>query len=61
MYGYSEVTPYGRKILAREQEIRQRVDAARANIQREKHSLTYLEGALEDVDYWKSIWIGQGR
>lgn len=60
LYGYSEVTPFGRKILAREQEIKQRLDGMKQEAQRLQHSITYLEGAVEDVDYWKSIWIGQG-
>lgn len=60
LYGYSEVTPMGRKILARETEIRQRLDGMRAEAQKLQHNITYLEGACEDVDYWKSIWIGQG-
>lgn len=59
LYGYSEVLPMGRKILAREQEIRQRLEPMKAEIQKLQHNITYLEGALEDVDYFKSIWMGQ--
>jgi len=60
LYGYSEVTPFGRKILAREQEIKQRLDGMRADRAKLDHNITYLEGAVEDVDYFKSIWLGQG-
>lgn len=60
LYGYSEVTPLGRKILARESEIRGRIAEIDQRSQRDHHDKTYLQGALEDVDYWKSIWIGQG-
>jgi hypothetical protein len=60
LYGYSEVTPMGRKILAREVEIKARLEGMRAEKAKLDHNITYLEGAVEDVDYFKSIWIGQG-
>jgi len=60
LYGYSDVTPMGRKILAREQEINKRRDGMRAELQRLQQNLTYLDGASEDIDYFKSIWMGQG-
>jgi hypothetical protein len=60
LYGYSEVTPFGRKILAREQEIKDRLGGMRGQRDQLTHNITYLEGALEDIDYMKSIWLGQG-
>lgn len=60
LYGYSEVTPFGRKILARETEIKERINGMRAEAQKLQHNITYLEGACEDIDYVKSIWLGQG-
>lgn len=60
LYGYSEVTPFGRKILAREQELQARLNQMRPERDRLIHNITYLEGALEDIDYIKSIWLGQG-
>ncbi len=60
LYGYSDVTPMGRKILAREQELKERSGQMRAELQRLQQNLTYLDGALEDIDYFKSIWMGQG-
>lgn len=60
LYGFSEVTPFGRKILAREKELKDRVNGMRQQIQQLQHSVTYLEGACEDIDYIKSIWLGQG-
>lgn len=60
LYGYSDVTPMGRKILAREKELRDRVNGMRGEMQRLHENLKYLEGALEDIDYFKSIWMGQG-
>jgi hypothetical protein len=58
LYGYSDKGPLGRKTLARESELKQRVnqiDQQLATLQRDS---TYLKGALEDVDYFKSIHIG---
>lgn len=60
LYGYSEVTPFGRKILAREQEIKERLAGMRQQRDQLIHNITYLEGAVEDLDYIKSIWLGQG-
>lgn len=60
LYGYSDVTPLGRKMLAREAEIKARIDQMRPERDRLIQNITYLEGALEDIDYWKSIWMGQG-
>ena len=59
LYGYSEATRRGRKILARKAEIKGRLDAIRAERAKAEHSQTYLEGALEDLDYFESIWIGE--
>jgi hypothetical protein len=58
LYGYSDSTPFGRKMHVREQELKQRVEAMRAERDKLNHSITFLEGALEDVDYIKGIWSG---
>jgi hypothetical protein len=58
LYGYSEVTPFGRKLLARDQEVKGRLDAMRQERAKLDHNITYLEGAVEDLDYIKSIWGG---
>lgn len=60
LYGYSDATPFGRKIHAREQELRQRIAAVESELNQRQQSLMYLKGALEDIDYFKSIWIGAG-
>lgn len=58
LYGFSEVTPFGRKMLARKQELAERL----SNINNQLNSLNqqkiYLDGAMEDVDYTLSIWVG---
>ena len=58
LYGFSEVTPFGRKILARTNEIKERLNGMRTQRDGLNHQITYLEGALEDLDYVASIWGG---
>lgn len=58
LYGFSDVTPFGRKILARTTEIKERLNAMRQQRDGLSHNITYLEGALEDLDYVQSIWSG---
>lgn len=58
LYGFSEVTPIGRKILARKKELDDRLTQMRAERDRLNHSITYLEGAREDIDYFETIWSG---
>lgn len=58
LYGFSESTPFGRKISAREKELKERVSQARNQRDQLERTITYLEGALEDIDYIKSIWSG---
>lgn len=58
LYGFSEVTPFGRKILARQTEIKERLTGMRQQRDSLAHNITYLEGALEDLDYIQSIWSG---
>lgn len=60
LYGYSDVTPMGRKILAREKELKDRLAGLKNEHARLTQNITYLEGAVEDIDYFKSIWLGQG-
>ena len=58
LYGYSDITPFGRKMNAREKEIKERIAALKQQEEQTKVNRTYLEGALEDCDYMKSIWMG---
>lgn len=65
LYGYSDVSQFGRKTLARRSELQQRINAARQdlaqhdNIRAQKASdLRYLEGALEDTTYYTEIHLG---
>jgi hypothetical protein len=58
LYGFSEVTPFGRKVLTRKKELQDRVNAAKQQIAQLQHTVTYLDGALEDIDYVAQIWGG---
>lgn len=58
LYGYSDGTPFGRKLHARKKEISDRIMPLRQQLQQIDKQITYLEGALEDNDYCLSIWIG---
>jgi len=58
LYGYGDSTPFGRKVHVREQELKDRVTAMRAERDKLSHGITFLEGAIENMDYFKSIWGG---
>jgi hypothetical protein len=58
LYGYIDSTPFGRKIMARRQEVQGRVNGMTAERDRLNNSITYLQGAVEDLDYFESIWGG---
>lgn len=58
LYGYSEVEAFGRKILARKQELKTRLAQMEPEKERITHNITYLQGAVEDMDYMESIQIG---
>jgi hypothetical protein len=58
LYAYSDSTPLGRKILSREEEIKGRVAGMINERDKLNQNITYLQGALEDLDYFKAIWTG---
>lgn len=58
LYAYVDSTPFGRKILARRQEVLGRVNGMVQQRDQLNHSITYLQGAQEDLDYFESIWSG---
>lgn len=51
LYGYSDVTPFGTKLRARKKEIAGRLGPMRQQRDDLSRNITYLEGALEDLDY----------
>lgn len=58
LYGFDSATPFGRKLLARQQELNQRVAAMTQQRDQLNTQVTYLQGALEDVQYMIQIWSG---
>ncbi len=58
LYGFCDSTPFMRKILAREKELKDRVGSMKHERDSMNNSIVYLEGALEDLDYIKNIWGG---
>lgn len=60
LYGYADVTPFGRKLLARKKEIRDRLTHAEQQAAQIDNMMKHLRGALEDMDYFETIWLGQG-
>lgn len=58
LYGFSEVTPFGRKLLARTQELKDRLNSLKTERDKLSQNIVYLEGALEDLDYVSAIWGG---
>lgn len=58
LYGFCDATPFMRKVLAREKELRDRIVGMRRERDNLSTSITYLEGAMEDLDYIKNIWGG---
>jgi len=61
LYAISDSTPFGRKILAREKELKDRIAGMVSQRDQLNNNITYLQGALEDIDYFKSIWSGAQR
>lgn len=58
LYGFAEATPLGRKMYVREKELKDRIAGMKQQHGQLEKSITYLEGALEDIDYFRSIWSG---
>lgn len=58
LYGYSDVTPFARKLHARRKEIRDRIAQMENEKARLMENSVYLKGADEDIDYVLSIWSG---
>ena len=61
LYGFSDSTPFGRKMAAREKELKDRVNGMKQQRDQLNSSITYLEGAVEDLDYIRNIWSGVDR
>ena len=58
LYGIHDSTPMGRKQASRRQEVTGRIQQAQMRLQQAQNEMTYLSGALEDIDYFSQIWGG---
>jgi hypothetical protein len=60
LYGYVDATTFGRKIAMRRLELQQRAQQAQQQMMQIQGMLTYLNGALEDLEYFNQVWGSQG-
>lgn len=58
LYGFSLSTPFGRKTEVRRREVLARVNALDQTIAEATRERTGLAGALDDIDYFQTIWTG---
>jgi hypothetical protein len=58
LYGYYESTAMGRKIAVRKLELEQRVAENRRMEKDAQSNLQHLFGALENMNYYSSVWAG---
>lgn len=58
LYGFDDSTPFMRKLRVREKELKDRVNSMKQQRDQLAQNITYLEGALEDIDYVISIHGG---
>lgn len=61
LYGYSDIAPFGRKMLAREDELTQRIVPIEQQHAKLTQDLFYLRGAKENQQYLREIWFGAGE
>jgi hypothetical protein len=60
LYGIFSSMPMGRKLATRRAEVKGRIAHSQMQISQLQGEMTYLNGALEDIDYWENIWGGHG-
>lgn len=58
LYGFDDSTAFMRKLRVREKELKDRVGGMKQQRDQLNQNVTYLEGALEDIDYVLSIHGG---
>ena len=58
LYGYVDASPMGRKIAVRKLELEQRVTENRNQERQAQANLQHLFGALDNMDYYSSVWMG---
>lgn len=58
LYGFTDSTPFGRKLAARIKELRDRLAGAEQQRTQLDQSILYFKGALEDIEYVSMVWGG---
>jgi len=58
LYGYSCLTPMGRKLALRNAELRHRINKNEAQIKSLQTETMLLKGGLDTVDYMSTVWNG---
>jgi hypothetical protein len=58
LYGWSESTPFARKMAARWQEVNERLGQAEPQAAQIQQQVVYLRGARENMDYMRQVWAG---
>jgi len=59
LYGYADATAMGRKLATRKAELDERIAAAKRDKAVIEANLSHLEGALDQLNYHMSVWLGQ--
>jgi hypothetical protein len=57
LYGFRELDPMDLKLLARKNELEQRVAMATNTYENAKNEILQLRGAIEDVNYIRATWV----
>ena len=57
LYGAEDDTPFRAQVTARERDLRQRMAQMTNTYEQLQAQLNQLQGALEDVRYWKAVWL----
>ncbi len=58
LYGYSCMSPMGRKIAIRKAELKHRITSGEHKLKQLEYDLQHLRGALDNNDYMSTAWIG---
>ena len=58
LYGYSDTSPMGRKLVVRHKELTDRVKTLNAELKRIEGEKHHLQGALDQTEYDQIVWSG---
>ncbi len=61
LYGYSETSPMGRKLVVRHKELTGRIAVISDSIKKLEGEKHHLQGALDQTEYSQLIWTGESQ